>query len=478
MARIVNFLRTLYAHLGAAWERLATRHELSRSQKLWLFLTETVRAISRHQTFTLASALAFKTLLSIVPLLLIGMAVSMTLGTENGVSYADGFLNAIEAKIPSVPALQPLLDLLRDLAKRPREIAGIGFLMLFYTAYSLLSSIDWCINYIWQVEKRRPLVNRLVAYFMVVVIVPVLMSLSVAANSQIAAFVDLVAGQVETVRDSLLNSPATAVAAAVPGRGELATFALGMLSSLITCLALAILIKLMPNTRVRLKAAMWGGLAGGLLIELTRYCFGLYTSHAAANLTRLYGSTMLFIPLTLLWLWVTWAFVLLGAEVAFAAQNCHALALRYKLDQEGLRYRIYIALRLLTRISRDFVKGVQPQPHIEDTADELALPPFVVESVASDLCHHGLLREVAHAEDCYVPGKELAGLTAYDVAMALQRDALDVLPAAEDPVATKIMTAFTRLAAAHEQELGAINFHDLANLPSGRERSQETIPTL
>lgn len=462
MTRDFTFINRVRDHLQAAREQLAGRGGLSRAQKFWLFVTETVRAIYRHQTFTLASALAFKTLLSVVPLLLIGMAVSMTLGTENGVSYADGFLNAIEAKIPDVPALQPLLDLLRDLAKRPREIAGIGFLMLFYTAYSLLASIDWCVNYIWQVETRRPLLNRLVAYFMIVVIVPVLMSLSVAANSQIASFVDLVAGQVETVRDSLLNSPAPAATAAAPGRGALATFALGMVSSLITCLALAILIKLMPNTRVRFKAAMWGGLAGGLLIELTRYFFGLYTSHAAANLTRLYGSTMLFIPLTLLWLWVTWAFVLLGAEVAFASQNYHTLALRYKLSQEGLRHRIYIGVRLLVRISRDFLEGEEPRPQVDATADELSVPPFVVEAVAGDLCRHGILREVMNKKDCYLPGKHLGNLTVLDVAAALQQDALATLPHAEDAAGARVGAAFANLADARERELGALNFQDLA----------------
>ena len=216
MTCIVRIFNRCRSHLSAAGELLITCGVLSRTQKFWLFVTETVRAIARHQTFTLASALAFKTLLSVVPLLLIGMAVSMTLGTDNGISYADGFLNAIEAKIPNVPALQPLLDLLRGLAKRPREIAGIGFLMLFYTAYSLLASVDWCVNYIWQVEKRRPLLNRLTSYFIVVLIVPVLMSLSVAANSQIASLVDLMAGQFESFRESLLNASTPVAAEAAP----------------------------------------------------------------------------------------------------------------------------------------------------------------------------------------------------------------------------------------------------------------------
>ncbi|GHS96896.1 UPF0761 membrane protein [Planctomycetales bacterium] len=457
-AHPAGFLRRLFSpHYWRAKIELdffGDQGALARTQRLALFICETLRAIARHQTFTLASALTFKTLLSLVPLLMIGMAVSMTLGTENGVSYADGFLNAIEERIPQDPMLQPLLELLRDLARRPREIAGLGFLMLFYTAYSLLSSVEWCFNYIWQVENRRPLVNRLSSYFIIVMVAPVLMSLSVYANSQIATFVDLVGARLGDFGHSF-GLPEEDYVGAILQRA-----ALTVVSSAMTCLTLALLIKMMPCARVKWRAAIWGGIFGGALIEISRYFFSLYTHHAAENLTRLYGSTLLFIPLALLWMWLSWALVLLGAEVAFALQNYHDLALRSKMRDGGLHYRLYLAVRILLVVAGYFTRGEKPTALMDEISRTLKIAPFVAKSLTDELVAVGLLRELADAEEGYVPGKELSSLTLWEVVQTLQRDKLEVMPSPEDATSVALGRLFARVQKDDRAELGKITVSD------------------
>lgn len=281
-----------------------------------------VRSIIRHQTLMFASALAFKTLLSTVPLMLIGMAILMTFGSEHGVSYADSFLDAVEERIPQIPALTPLLNLLRELATRPQEIFGLGFLSLFYLAYSLLSSVEWCFNFIWHAHRHRPFFRQLFAYLLVVLFVPILMSFSVYFNLEITSLVGKAEIYAQDVGNTLWNIAADSPPILVEQTTSLISRgALSALSLTITCISLTLMMYLMPYTRVRVKAALCGGIVSGMLIEATHYGFGLYTNYATENLTHLYGSTLLFFPLTLLWIWLTWAFILVGAEVAHTQQN-------------------------------------------------------------------------------------------------------------------------------------------------------------
>lgn len=463
-------------HEGIGLEQLANPvHTIARMKRFWLFLSQTASSITRHQTFTIASALAFNTLLAIVPLLLIGIAVASALGAENGRSYIDDFFRALQERLPDTPALEPLLALLRSISARSREIAGIGLVLLFITAYSLLSSVEYAFNRIWQVTAQRKFLNRSAAYLATIIIVPVLMSFSVYFNARVETvsremMLSLkqenfsIVGLLRTTANAALSpsaplpaaptgqayTPVSAIAPdpQVPAISEnqdandrtnalnaprptnqtastqpmLTKLILGLFSITFTCAALTLLFYFMPYTPVRWSAALYGGIFSGFLVEMTKYLFSYYAQYAATNLTRLYGSTLLAFPLALLWLWLVWVLILLGGEIAFNLQNYRDLAVSGEIERRGLRHRLYLAVRITLLSSELFHRGERPDGFIDHAAAQLALPAFAVRTIVQQLCQKEILREVSETRDGYIPGKDLLELTVLDVVRAVAQD--------------------------------------------------------
>lgn len=445
-------------------------------KKLWLFLTQTISSITQHQTITMASALAFSTLTAVVPLLLIGIAVANILGTEDGRSYADWFILAVQDRLPDTPELGPLLELLRGITARSSEIAGIGLILLFITAYSLLASVEYALNRIWQVSTRRTFFNRAIAYLATIIIVPVLMSLSVYFSARVETVARRVVNNIEQDGiTSLLNlatltsdkrhnaaadaaearaanttkpvtdtpaktpeipttatapAPATTIKATPPAPlRSIATTAppqswalnlfLSGLSFLFTCFALTLLLHFMPCTPVRWSAALYGGLFSGALIELTKYAFSFYAQSATTNLTRLYGTTMLAFPLALLWLWLIWVFILLGAEVAFNIQNYRDLAASAEIERRGLQHRLYLAVRTVLISCELFRNGANPAKLIDRVAERLNVPPFAIRAIVQQLAEKDILRPVRDLEDAYLPARDINALSLYAIIDAI-----------------------------------------------------------
>lgn len=535
---------------------------LARIKRVWLFFSQTFRSIIRHQTMTIASALAFKTLMAIVPTLLIGIAVASAFGEEKGLSYGESFFQAIRERIPDTPALEPLLDLMQGIAQRSREIAGIGLLLLFFTAYSLLSSIEISFNQIWQVTGRRKMLNRAIAYLATVIVVPVIMSFSVYMNAKIETAARYVSEGIEGEGASISGllrrlsegegenapaaaptqtarvtspAPSTVVSAAetidnaLPATGDspedqqtkakpeladdisagnadvitggddtvtvaatdgatdgadstnsaentdeptsganepprqhiITKIILGLFSAVLTCLGLTLLFYFMPYTPVRWSAAIYGGIFSGVLVELTKYLFSFYAQYASTSLTRLYGSTLLALPLTLLWLWLIWCFVLLGAEVAFNLQNYRDLAVSAQIERKGLQYRSYLAVRIVLIASEYFNLGRKPLGFVDEAARRLGVPPFVVRILALELAEREVLREINGIRDGYLPARDLTELSVFDVTQAISGDTFATPAGAQDRAHAVISHLFGNAREAQKNELAHMSLHQL-----------------
>lgn len=540
---------------------------LARVKRVWLFFSQTFRSIIRHQTMTIASALAFKTLMAIVPTLLIGIAVASAFGEEKGLSYGESFFQAIRERIPDTPALEPLLDLMQGIAGRSREIAGIGLLLLFFTAYSLLSSIEISFNQIWQVTGRRKMLNRAIAYLATVIVVPVIMSFSVYMNAKIETAARYVsegidgegasisgllrrlsegedatavasnqaakstitapasptstsqsgftpaphaAGKTDNALPAAAGSPedeqanakpeliddisagnadmntgdsdavtpaatdgadstnsadktdeSTPSAAEPPRQHIITKIILGLFSAVLTCLGLTLLFYFMPYTPVRWSAAIYGGIFSGVLVELTKYLFSFYAQYASTSLTRLYGSTLLALPLTLLWLWLIWCFVLLGAEVAFNLQNYRDLAVSAQIERKGLQNRAYLAVRIVLIASEYFNLGRKPLGFVDEAARRLGVPPFVVRILALELAEREVLREINGVRDGYLPARDLTELSVFDVTQAISGDTFATPADAQDRAHAVIAGLFGNAREAQRKELAHMSLHQL-----------------
>jgi membrane protein len=177
----------------------------------------------------------------------------------------------------------------------------VGVVFLGVTSVMLLSSINGTFNAIWQVRETRPLMARLLVYWAVLTLSPILFGASLSLSSYLFAVAQ--ATGVEHV-----TGPLSRLTYFLPLVLQIAGF--------------SILYLVMPNSPVRRLDALFGGVTAGLLFELLKKGFGLYIKSFPTYET-LYGALSA-VPILLLWVYVAWLVVLLGAEMTAAMPEWRA----------------------------------------------------------------------------------------------------------------------------------------------------------
>jgi len=237
-----------------------------------------------------ASSLTFTTVLSIVPLLAVVLALftAFPLFAEFRLAL-EHFLTA-SLMPPSVS--ENIMLYLNQFAAKASGLTAIGSLFLIVTSVMLIMTIDEAFNNIWQVERQRPLRQRILVYWAIISLGPILAGGSLWATSLL-------------VRESL------GYVADLPGP---IGFALSFVPLLITGLGFTALFVFVPNRRVLWKDALVGGLGTAIVLEIMRVGFAYYLAQFPSY-TVIYGAFAT-LPIFLLWIYLSWLAILLGATVA------------------------------------------------------------------------------------------------------------------------------------------------------------------
>lgn len=237
-----------------------------------------------------ASSLTFTTTISLVPLFTVALAIfsAFPMFARLQTTLQQWLVQSL---VPDNIARQ-VLSYLNQFAAKAGQMGWAGALVLLVTALALILTIDRKLNDIWRVRQTRPLAQRILVYWAVLTLGPLLLAGSLTATSYAVAASGGVVGQRSGVLRLLLEPL------------QFALMAGGM----------AALYRFVPNTRVRWSHALVGGLfvAGG--IELAK---GVLTWYLAKVPTYsvVYG-TFATVPILLVWFYVAWVIVLLGAVVA------------------------------------------------------------------------------------------------------------------------------------------------------------------
>lgn len=237
-----------------------------------------------------ASSLTFTTVLGIVPLL----AVVLSLFTAFPL-FAD-FRIALENFLTSnlmPPAVSENVMLyLNQFAAKASGLTAVGSLFLIVTSIMLIMTIDEAFNDIWQVERQRPMRQRMLVYWAIISLGPILAGASLWATSVLA-------------RESLGH------VGELPGAIR---FALSFIPLIVTGLGFTALFVGVPNRRVMWKDALAGGLGTAIVLEIMRTAFAYYLTRFPSY-TVIYGAFAT-VPIFLLWIYLSWLAILLGATVA------------------------------------------------------------------------------------------------------------------------------------------------------------------
>lgn len=292
--------------------------------------------------FDSASALAYATLFALVPLFAVVFGVvSMFPLYQTWVDKLTGFVFA--NFVPG--AANTVADFLREAAVNARGLPSLGVLVVLATALLTLHRIENTFNRIWRVATPRRWLARILIYWAALTLLPLLAVASLAVSSYLAS-VPLFGENGAQVPHGFLT--------VLPVALEVFAFALAYW--------------LIPNRSVRLRHALLAALLAMVLFEAAKFGFAVYLTNA--NFQALYGAIAV-IPIFLVWIYLSWVVVLLGASFAasLSAFRYQPAATRLKPGDE-----LYGLLRLIGRFSQLRRTGgslhtadlVQLEPSISD----------------------------------------------------------------------------------------------------------------
>lgn len=285
-----------------------------------------LRAFSTHlwqqfrydRSFESAGALSFTSLLALVPL----MAVMF--GVVSAFPVFDRWANEIESYIFAnfVPAAgDQIQTYLQEFVGRTAGLTGAGSLFLIVTSILLMATIEKSFNRIWRVTSSRRLTSRVVTYWAVLTLGPMLMGASLALTSYLAAL-PLLAPEVV--------------------RGAVEAIVLNTTPFFVALIGFALFFLIVPNRRVRIHHALAGALVSAILFEAAKRGFVFYVTQFPTY-ERLYGA-LAAVPIFLVWIYVSWVVVLLGASLAAALTTFNYQHAERHFEP---RHELLLALRLL-----------------------------------------------------------------------------------------------------------------------------------
>jgi len=248
-----------------------------------------LRHIKEDNCARAASALAYSTLLSSVPLMTIIFNMLSAFPAFQGLDQQIQdfvFSNFVPA------AGEVVQDYLKNFSQKTSQLTILGIIFLIITALMMLRTIDQSINTIWHNHESRSTVQSLLVYWAILSLGPLLIGLSIFMTSYVFSLP--------------FFSGVTA------SNWQFLWLGLPFLSAAI---AFTLLYMVIPKQRVPLRFAFIGGVLAALLFEIAKKLFALYVTHADAY-TTIYGA-LASIPLFLIWVYVSWFIILLGAELTY-----------------------------------------------------------------------------------------------------------------------------------------------------------------
>lgn len=379
-----------------------------------------------------AMSLVYTTLLSIVPLLALAFSVLKALGVHNSLEpVLHEFLSPLGSQADALTA--NIIGFVENI--RVGVLGSVGVAILFYTAVSLIQKVESAFNYIWRIERPRPLSQRLGEYFAVLTVGPV------------AVFSAL------GVTATVLNSEVMARITSIEPFGLLVFAATRLLPYLLIISAFTFLYSFIPNTRVRLRAAIWGGLLAGILWQSGSAIFASFVA-SATNYSAIYSSFAILIFL-LIWLHVGWLILLIGCQLAFYIQHPEHLKPRRTPASLSGRETEYLALMIMGLVGQRFLRGDTGYTQ-EDLALTLDAEPEHVARVVEVLLFHGLLIEAGSMRTQLVPGIDLDSVELARL-WRLARAGATQLPAARAPLSKEVAALLDAAEKAFEQNTGPLS---------------------
>jgi membrane protein len=329
-----------------------------------------------------AMSLAYTTLLSIVPLMVFSFSILKGLGARGDLKFIlDQFFAPLGAA--SGQLTESVLQFVKNM--RGDLLGSIGLAFLVYTVVTTIQKVETSFNYLWRVDRPRSFARRFTEYLSVMVLGPILLAvaLGLLASAERSPFAQWLDG-------------IKPLAWILGGTGK-------VLPYLIVTIIFTFMYAFIPNTKVEFRAALIGGVTSGLIWALVGKVFTAFIVYSS-SLVAVYTGFAIVLT-TLIWVFLSWLILLIGAQLAFYLQFPQYLRHGQEAFELTGRDREQVALSVMYLIGRDYAGGKTAWTP-RKLAAELDMPSIALAPALRCLEENGLI--LATEDEQFVPGKDIA----------------------------------------------------------------------
>ena len=391
------------------WRFKLSKH--TTSKQWWLvklrIVVLTIRGFKEDQCSLRASSLTFYTLISIVPVLALVFGVAKSFGYDKNIE--EILLQKFDTQ---KEALNWIIGFAKEAIKQTHFgfIAGFGAMMLFFSVVKMLANIENAFNHIWGIKKTRSLMRKVGDYLAFILITPLLLVLGITMTVFVQIQIVQLAEKLSLSHGTILNFQ------------KLFVFS----PYLVMWILFIFVCKFMPNTHVKWKGALIGGVISGTLFQIVQVGF-VYFQQFASSFGEIYGSFAV-LPLFLIWLQISWLIVLFGGEISFAYQNLETYEYEQDCNNISHTQSILLALLITRLVFKRFMTNNAPLSS-SDIAHELDMPVRLARQLVFNLETVGIFRKIASEDktQIYQPAKDISDLRLKEVIYRLEHLGSDYL---------------------------------------------------
>jgi len=275
------------------------------------------------------------------------------------------------------------------------RIGLFSILIVIWAAIALLSTVEKSFNNIWHVAAGRNLLQRIVSYWAVLTLGPLLLGVGIYVITRYS--------KIDSIEQTALADVAPLV-----------------LSYLVATIAFFLLYYVLPNTKVKIKAALWGAAVAAIVWIAAKNVFAYCITERNLYMT-VYG-VMALIPMTVVWIYITWLTVLFGLQLTYTTQHLQSLdaaaIAEAKKNEEYFIANDLTAINIAREIAAAFETNMAPVPP-EVICSKLDIPAEFGEKILDHLVNSNLIVRTSEPKEGFLPARDPANIKLSEIAEAV-----------------------------------------------------------
>ena len=343
-----------------------------------------------------AMSLVYTTLLALVPLLAVSFSVLKGLGVHNQIEpLLLKFLSPLGEK--GIELSSRIIGFVDNV--KAGVLGTLGLALLIYTVISLIQKIEAAFNYTWRVKRGRPLAQRFSDYLSIILVGPVLIFTALGITA------------------TLTSTAVVQKLVAVKAFGSILDIVSHLLPYLLVITAFTFFYVFVPNKKVRFTSALIGGITAGVLWEVAGWGFASFVA-TSTKYTAIYSGFAILV-MFMLWVYLNWLILLVGAIIAYYHQHPESLAPERRSPRLSIRLKEKLSLLVMFMVGQNHYHNL-PDWSMDDLAHQLQVPADVLEPIIEALENKRILASTATDPPTYLPGRPLDTLEIKDILDAVR----------------------------------------------------------